>query len=130
MIVLDASALLELLLGTPTGLRVVKALDDETKSVHVPHLADVEVAHVLRRLIALKEIDAQSADEAIDELQNLPLMRHGHDALLDRIWAMRKNVSAYDATYLALAEVLGATLLTCDRRLAKAAGSHVRVKVV
>lgn len=130
MIVLDASALIELLLGTPSGLRVAGILDDESNAVHVPHLADVEVARVLRRLVTMKAIGDAVAGDAVDELQNLPLVRHGHDVMLDRIWAMRRNVTAYDAVYLILAEILGATLVTRDRRLAKAADKHVRVQVV
>ena len=130
MIVLDASALIELLLGTPRGLQVADLLEDATVSVHVPHLADVEVSHALRRLVTVKAISDAMAGEAVDELQNLPLVRHGHDATLDRMWALRRNVSAYDAAYLALAEVLGATLVTCDRRLAKGSGSTARVSVI
>lgn len=130
MIVLDASALVELLLGSSQGLRVADRLDDETKSVHVPHLADVEVIQTLRRLVQAKVIGDAIASEAVDELHNLPLMRHGHDATLDRIWALRRNATAYDAAYLALAEVLGATLLTCDRRLARSPGTTARVEVI
>lgn len=130
MKVIDASALVELLIGTPRGLLVAEALSDETQSIHMPHLADVEVAHVLRRLVALKAIPERTAAEAIADLQDLDIDRHAHDPLLERIWELRGNVSAYDATYLALSEVLGATLLTCDRRLAKSADRSARVEVV
>lgn len=130
MIVLDASALVELLLGTSQGLRVAGHLDDDSKSVHVPHLADIEVAQTLRRLVATKVISAAIAGEAVDELHNLTVVRHGHDLLLDRIWALRRNVTAYDAAYLALAEVLGATLVTCDRRLARSSATTARIAVV
>jgi len=130
VIVLDASAIIELLLGTPRGLRVADALDDNTHAVHVPHLADVEVAHVLRRLVAEKVIDGRTGGEAVEELQNLPLVRHGHDAMLDRIWSLRGNLTAYDAAYVVLAEVLGATLMTCDRRLARSTAHSARVEVV
>lgn len=130
MKVIDASALVELLLGTPRGLRVAEALEDETESIHMPHLADVEVAHVLRRLASLKAIPERTAREAIADLQDLDIDRHAHEPLLERIWELRGNVSAYDATYLALTEVLGATLLTCDRRLAKSAGRIARVEVM
>lgn len=130
MKVIDASALVELLLGTPRGLLVAEALEDEEESLHMPHLADVEVAHVLRRLVAIKALPERIAGAAIADLQDLDIDRHAHDPLLERIWELRGNVSAYDAAYLALAEVLEATLLTCDRKLAKAAGRTVRVDVM
>jgi predicted nucleic acid-binding protein len=130
VIVLDASALIELLIGTSQGIRVSDRLDDDTKSVHVPHLADVEVTQALRRFVAAKVIGDDLASEAVVELHNLPLVRHSHDAMLDRIWALRRHVTAYDAAYLALAEVLGATLLTCDRRLARAPGTTARIEVI
>lgn len=130
MKVIDASALVELLLGTPRGLQVADALADEAESIHLPHLADVEVAHALRRLVAIKVVTERNAGEAIADLQDLDLDRHAHDPLLERIWELRGNVSAYDAAYLALAEVLGATLLTGDRRLAKVAGRTVRVDLI
>lgn len=130
MKVIDASALVELLLGTPRGLSVAEALTDESESIHMPHLADVEVAHVLRRLVSLKAIPERTAREAIADLQDLDIDRHAHDPLLERIWELRGNVSAYDAAYLALTEVLGATLLTSDRKLAKAAGRLARVEVM
>ena len=130
MKVIDASALVELLLGTPRGLLVADALVDEAESIHMPHLADVEVAHALRRLVAMKAVAERDASEAIADLQDLDIDRHAHDPLLQRIWELRRNVSAYDAAYLALAEVLGATLLTGDRKLAKVAGQTVRVVVI
>jgi predicted nucleic acid-binding protein len=98
--------------------------------VHVPHLADIEVAQALRRFVAAKVIGDDLATEAVVELHNLPLVRHSHDAMLDRIWALRRHVTAYDAAYLALAEVLGATLLTCDRRFARTARRTTRVEVI
>lgn len=120
MKVIDASALVELLIGTPRGLQVAEQLEDEEESLHMPHLADVEVAHVLRRLAAAGAISDRLAEEALEDLAGLDIDRHAHDPLLERIWQLRKNVSAYDAAYVALAEVLDAPLLTCDRRLVKA----------
>lgn len=130
MIVLDASAVVELLLHTPAGAMVAERIADPTESVHVPHLVDVEVAHVLRRYVAARELSAAEAGTALDVLRDLPLDRHPHDVLLDRIWDLRSNLSAYDATYVALAEALDAVLLTCDARLARAVGSTVRIRVV
>lgn len=126
MKVIDASALVELLLGTSKGLQVAEQLEDEEESIHMPHLADVEVASVLRRLVAADAISERTAREAIEDLADLDIDRHAHDPLLERIWQLRKNVSAYDAAYVALAEVLDAPLLTCDKRLARASGTRAR----
>ena len=130
MIVLDASAAVELLLHTAAGASVAEWIEDPDEAVHVPHLLDVEVAQVMRRYVAARELTAAEAAAAIDLLRDLPLDRHAHDVLLDRIWELRSNLSAYDATYVALAEALDADLLTCDTRLARAPGSTARVRVV
>ena len=130
MKVIDASALVELLLGTPRGLRVAEQLEDEEESIHMPHLADVEIASGLRRLVAADAISERVANEAIEDLQDLGIDRHAHDPLLERIWELRRNVSAYDAAYVALAEVLDAPLLTCDRRLKRASGTRAQIEVM
>ena len=130
MIVLDASCLVELLVGTPQGRFIAARIADPSQSLHVPHLADVEIAQTLRRLVRDKEIDADEAVMAIEDLRLLDLERHAHEPLLDRIWALRGNLSAYDAVYVALAEALDTTLLTCDRRLARAPGLAGRVELV
>lgn len=130
MIVLDASAVVELLLHTAAGAVVAERIEDPDEAVHVPHLLDVEVAQVMRRYVAARELTAAEATAAIDLLRDLPLERHPHDILLDRIWALRSNLSAYDAAYVALAEALDGELLTCDTRLARALGSTARVRVV
>lgn len=130
MIVLDASAVVELLLHTPAGAMVAERIADPTESVHVPHLVDVEVAHVLRRYVAARELSAAEAGTALDVLRDLPLDRHPHDVLLDRIWDLRSNLSAYDATYVALAEAMGVALVTADVRLAQAPGPTCPITVV
>lgn len=122
MIVLDASALVELLLGTERGRSIGARIADPTLDLHVPHLADVEVAQALRRYVREDEIDSASAASAIEDLHALDLERHAHEPLLDRVWALRQNLTAYDAVYVALAEALDTTLLTCDARLARAPG--------
>jgi predicted nucleic acid-binding protein len=130
MIVLDASAVVELLLGTGPGRAVAARIADPEVSLHVPHLADVEVAQTLRRYVREGELDAASAAEAMDGLRALDLERHSHEPLLARVWALRDNLTAYDAVYVALAEALDTTLLTCDRRLARAPGMARRVELV
>jgi predicted nucleic acid-binding protein len=130
MIVLDASALLELLLGTSLGRSIATRIADPEVSLHAPHLADVEVAQALRRYVREGELDAGSAALALEDLRALDVQRHSHEPLLDRVWALRENLTAYDAVYVALAEALETTLLTCDGRLARAPGMARRVQLV
>lgn len=118
MIVLDASAVIELLLGTARALSVVDMLEDETQTVHAPHLLDVEVIAVLRRLTIRGVISTAVAARALEDYRDLGIERHDHDLLLERAWALRDNVTAADAMYVALAEALPARLLTFDERLA------------
>lgn len=130
MIVLDASCLVELLVGTSLGRSVGARIADPSEGLHAPHLVDIEVAQALRRLVRDGEIDAADATAAIGVLRTLDLERHAHEPLLGRVWALRGNLSAYDAVYVALAEALDTTLLTCDRRLARAPGLVRRVELV
>jgi predicted nucleic acid-binding protein len=130
MIVVDASAMLEALLRTPAAIAVAKWLFDPQQTLHAPHLLDVEVAQVIRRYSANGEIDSARGRAALTDLADFPLHRYPHGFLLPRIWDLRNNLTAYDAVYVALAEVLDAPLLTRDRRLAAAAGRHARVELV
>ena len=130
MIVVDASAIVELLLRTPAGRRAEDRLLSRRDSLHAPHLLDVEVAQVLRRYAAAGELSPERGREALADLADLPVQRYPHDALLPRIWDLRQNVTAYDAAYLALAETLRAPLVTCDARLASAPGHDAKVEVL
>ena len=130
MIVLDASAAVELLLDSVAGRRVAMLIGDPATSIHAPHLIDVEAVGALRRLVSGQAIDDDEAAQAIEDLLALDLLRHSHEALIERAWTLRKNITVYDAIYVALTEALGATLVTCDRRLAKAAVSKIRIEVV
>jgi len=130
MIVLDASAVLELLLNTATGQAIANRIDDPALGVHVPHLVDVEVAQALRRYAQKGDVSPDEAAQALADLRALDLQRHAHEPLLDRVWELRQNVSAYDATYIALAEVLDTILLTCDGPLSRAPGMAARVELV
>lgn len=130
MIVLDASAVVELLLDTPVGRRVGILIDDPAMGLHVPHLLDVEVISVLRRFAREGVIEDEAAHTAIDDLLALDLQRHPHEGLAERAWVLRKNLTAYDAMYVALTEALDATLVTCDGKLAKSPGVSARVQVV
>jgi predicted nucleic acid-binding protein len=130
MIVVDASALLEVLLQTPDAQVVEGRLFDPQETLHTPHLLDVEVAQVIRRYAANGEIDGERAGAAVDDLAVFPLRRYPHDWLLPRVWELRNNFTAYDAVYVALAEALEAPLLTRDRRLANAAGHRATIELV
>ena len=130
MIVLDASVVVELLLGTAVGHEIGAALADPALALHAPHLLDIEVAQVLRRYLREGELDAEVARRALDDLRDLDIERHAHEPLVERIWALRDNLSAYDAAYVALAEALGASVWTCDARLARAPGLAKRMHLV
>lgn len=129
MIVVDASALLELLLRTPAAKDVEDRLFTPHQTLHVPHLLDVEIAQVIRRYAAKGDIDGERGRAALADLADLPVRRYPHDFLLPRIWDLRTNLTAYDATYVALAEALDAPLLTRDRRLATT-GHRAQIELV
>jgi len=130
MMVLDASALVELVLNTAAGAVIARCIADPGLGLHIPHLADVEVTQALRRYLREGELTASAARRAVAQLRELDLQRHAHEPLLERVWELRDNLSAYDAVYVALAEALDSTLLTCDARLARAPGLSRRVRVV
>src|SRR5438045_4015305 len=106
MLVVDASAVAELLLGRPAGESVAQRLREHAFDVHAPYLLDVEVLSALRRVVAAGDASAARAAEAVADLLDLPIEHYGHLALIPRIWELRENFSAYDATYLALAEAI------------------------
>jgi predicted nucleic acid-binding protein len=130
MIVVDASAVFETLLRRPNAEAVERRLFDPTETLHAPYLLDVEVAQVLRRYAANGEIDGERGRMTLADLADFPLNRYPHEFLLPRIWDLRRNLTAYDAVYVALAEALDAPLLTRDRRLATAPGHRAHVEVV
>ncbi len=129
MIVLDASAVVELLLGTAEGAAVARRIDDPSIGLHAPHLLDVEVVQVVRRYVLAGQIGAERGKLAVDLLMALDLTRHDHDILLPRIWELRANLTAYDAAYVALAEALEAPLITFDGRIASAPGHRARIEL-
>jgi predicted nucleic acid-binding protein len=130
VIVVDASAALESLLRMPAADAVSARLFRPGETLHAPHLIDLEVAQAVRRYATRRDADAKRAREAIEDLADLPLRRYPHRNLLQRVWELRDNLTAYDAVYVALAEVLDAPLLTRDRRLAAAPGIRARVEVI
>jgi predicted nucleic acid-binding protein len=130
VIVVDASALLDVLLRTPETESLAQRLLDTEETLHAPHLLDIEVAQVIRRHARSGEIDDARGHNALTNLHEFPIRRYPHGALLSRVWELRHNFTAYDAVYVALAEVLDAPLVTRDRRLAVAAGHHARIELV
>ncbi|HTQ60829.1 MAG TPA: type II toxin-antitoxin system VapC family toxin [Candidatus Solibacter sp.] len=130
MIVLDASAAIEWLFQSPAGIQIDRRIFSKSESLHVPNLLDIEVAQVLRRFVRDKTITALRGEEALEDLLDMPLRRYPHDFLIPRIWELRATLTAYDAAYVALAEVLDAPLLTCDAKIASASGHSANVVVV
>lgn len=130
MIVLDASAGIELLRRSPAGDRVADALNDRLQTIHVPALFAVEVTQVLRRLVAGGSLDEDRAEQALDDLIDLDLVRHEHEPYLERVWSLRHSMTAYDGVYVALAETIGAPLQTMDGSLARAAGALIQVDLL
>jgi predicted nucleic acid-binding protein len=125
VIVLDASAAIDWLLQTAAGQRIEKRIYASGESLHAPHLLDLEVAQVLRRLARERVISEPRVDQAMHDLLDLRVTRYRHFIFLPRIWRLRHNLSAYDAAYVALTEKLGATLITRDARLASASARGV-----
>ena len=130
MPVVDASVLVEYLAGAEHADAVRAQLRATSDGLWAPHLVDAEVGHVLRRAVLAGELRASTAHAALEDLAALPLRRTGHVGLLERVWALRRNLSFYDGLYVALAERLDLPLMTLDARLANAPGVHTHVEVV
>jgi predicted nucleic acid-binding protein len=124
VIVVDASAALELLLNREASTALRHRFFRRGETLHAPHLLDVEVLHVIRRYNLTREMTDDRAEEAIRNHLALPIERYSHELLAGRIWQLRSNLTAYDAAYVALAELLGAPLVTTDARLARSAAAR------
>jgi predicted nucleic acid-binding protein len=129
MIVLDASAAVDWLLQTSAGQSIENRIYSRNETLHAPHLLDLEVTQVLRRLALQQVVSVHRANEAVRDLLDLRITRYPHLVLLPRIWQLRHNFSAYDAAYIALAEKLGGILVTRDARLASASGHAAAVEL-
>jgi predicted nucleic acid-binding protein len=129
MIVLDASAMVDWLLQTPSGQRIEQRIYARNETLHSVHLLDVEFTQVLRRLVRERTLIPTRAEEAMEDLMALRITRYAPVLLLSRIWQLRNNMTVYDAAYVALAEELKAPLITRDQKIAAAPGHAAAVEV-
>jgi predicted nucleic acid-binding protein len=130
VIILDASALLDLLMGRPGADRIAARVFEPGRTSHAPHLIDLECVQVLRRLAGRDLLTAAQSEAILSDLAAFPLTRYPHTLHLERVWSLRGNLTAYDAAYVALAEALDAVLVTRDAKLAAAPGLGARVELV
>lgn len=121
---------MEYLLRTERSEWIETAISDTDHDLHVPALCDVEITAALRRAVHLGALDQRRAEEAVEDYLDLPLTRHGHQSLIIRMLELRDNFSACDATYVALAELLGGHMLTADRPLAKSVDAHLEIPLI
>ena len=130
MIVADASAIVNLVIGAPGHESIADRLLDPESVVHVPHSVDVEVAASLRKLEHRGIISAEHASKAIELHRAMRMERHAASRYLGRMWDLRHNVTAADAAYVSLAEALDAPLITCDAHLARSSTHQARIELV
>jgi predicted nucleic acid-binding protein len=128
LIVADTSAILAVLSADPPDPKLRQRLADDG-DLHVPHLLDVEFLHALRRLVASGALTEERATAVRADFADLTLTRYPHHPLADRMWELRHNLSAYDATFITLSEALDVPLVTCDARMAEAPGHRALVEV-
>jgi predicted nucleic acid-binding protein len=121
MLVVDTSAVLAALASRPPDPALVKRLADDG-DLHAPHLIDIEILNALRGLVRGGQLSEDRAQDVRTDVEDLAIVRYGHQPLADRVWALRDNFTAYDAAFVALAEALEVPLVTCDVRLANAPG--------
>ena len=130
MIVVDASLLASALSDDGSyGARAHLRLDDE-RILFAPEIIDLEVASAWRRDVRTGRLDERRAQLALDDLAALRLVRVSHHPFMGRIWELRHNLTPYDAAYVALAEALGATLLTVDGRSTRAPSLRCAVELL
>jgi predicted nucleic acid-binding protein len=128
VLVIDTSAVAAALVGRPTDSRLIDRLGNDG-DLHAPHLLDVELLHALRRLVRTGQLTQERAADARADFAELTVVRYGHQPLADRAWDLRDSLTAYDATFVALAEALEVPLVTCDARLARASGHRAAVEL-
>jgi predicted nucleic acid-binding protein len=118
LIVLDASAVIDVLVESGPGTESIRErIEEPGQSLHVPQLVDLEVLQTLRRYALHGTLSQERSNKAFDDLTNIVFERYPHTPLLGRIWQLKNNLTAYDATYVALAQSLTCHLITADERL-------------
>ncbi|MCG6940557.1 MAG: type II toxin-antitoxin system VapC family toxin [Thiohalocapsa sp.] len=130
MVVVDASVILDLLLQGDDAAALTARLLDPARILAAPQLLDVEVAQTLRRYVRTTDMTPARGRAALEDLADLPIERYPHTLLLPRIWDYRDNLTAYDATYLALADALDCPVWTRDERFAGAPPASGRVQLI
>jgi predicted nucleic acid-binding protein len=130
VIVLDTSAAIELLLGLPLSRRVQERVERAEWQIAASQLLEIEILQVLRRRVAAGLTTLEDADEARQLTRDLNVRYFDHAVLAERIWQLRENLTAYDAAYVALAEILEVPLLTSDARLANAPGHDAQCVLI
>ncbi len=128
MIVADASALFQVISWATNAAAIEARLFARAEPICVPHLVDAEIANILRRHVLAGRVDEARATQLLHDFMDFALLRFSHTLLLPRVFSLRDRVSAYDALYVALAESLSATLITCDGRLARAVHGTIIVE--
>jgi predicted nucleic acid-binding protein len=128
VLVVDTSAIVDALVGRPRNERLLERLAADS-DLSAPHLLDVELLHALRGLVRRGQLDEDRAADARADFADLVIGRYGHEALADRVWELRHSLTAYDATFVALGELLGVPVVTCDARLARAHGHSAQVEL-
>lgn len=126
MIVLDASAMVEALVGAAPSEELLGLLEGD---IHAPHLLDVEVTSVLRGLELAQVVTPERARQALDDYWSFTIERHELEPLSGRIWGLRHQFTSYDAAYIALAEALACPVVTCDRKL-RTGGHRANVRLM
>ena len=130
MIVIDASAVIELVLRTEVGEKVEARVLAPEERLNAPHVLDLETTQVLRRLVHLKEIPLARAREALQDYADLFIERSAHQPFLPRIWELRDSLTVYDGAYVSLAEALDVPLVTCDAKLARSHGHRAEIELI
>jgi predicted nucleic acid-binding protein len=128
VLVVDTSAVLGAILAREPAPGLIERLAGDG-DLHAPHLIDTEVLHALRRMSMNDQLSEERAADARTDFAGLTLVRYPHEPLNDRVWALRPSLTAYDATFVALAEALDAPLITCDTRLAQAPGNRAVIEL-